>query len=1058
MKFLSYPIIFYCLLFVTISVNAQLYEVSRYADNNGLPSRIIRDVIQDHNGFLWVAGNNGLYKFDGQKFLPYYSVLKDTTGLRDNKITAILEGKDGKIWIGTPKGLHVLENGIISHLEIAEEANESQNYITTLKEDANHNIWIGTYGGLFVSEKEEAQVLNLSHPDISAIPEKLINSFYIDTKERFLILSSDGIFMSSDDKDYAFAKVTLSFKNGLAKNNTSLYKILNYNNEFMIIDSNKGLLKATWENDSVLNIGKFLDKNGNQIANHFIYNSMIDHENNIWIATWKNKFKKYKVENNTLVEQKVISTNGLLDMSGNCISIYEDAQHNIWIANTNGLYKLTASENKMFTFPPRHLSDCFPNGFAIYDIIEDNNNHIWITTPNELYRFKKTDIMNGICPTDFFYKKDASINLPRNLFIDSQNRLWIGAEGGLSVTQLDEHSNPGKFKQYTKKDGLPHNWSFEIIEEDKNNFWIANYHALVKLTIKNGDLESTNFKIYQSESKDLNTIVNSYTIEIEKDKNGDLWIGTFHGLSKLISEEESGHFANYLNSHGDFKSLSNNSIKRVFKDKSDLMWIGTQTGLNLYDDKTDSFIQFGRHDGLPSEYILGIDEDSKGFLWIATTNGVIKTKYDSSLKKLSNIRHFTTREGLADNITYKNALYIDQEDNVFIGSRNGLSILSNYDVSNKEVMAFNLEITSLQNIKKNDIDFSAIKNENKQEEINLSYIENSIKINYAVLDFSQPEFNRYRHKILPYNNNWVETENSSELTYYNLPAGSYEFILDGSNNQEQWSDKPLSIKFKITPPFWRSKIALLIYAILAASILRFFYLLRVRKQMRELEHKAKLEYALVNEREQLRQENSADFHDELGSKVTKISLFLTLAERSLKNKEDPSAWFNKIRFNIKDLSGGFRDLLWVIDPKKDSLSDTFLRLKDFGEELFETAQIDFRTKGYHIDQDKLMLDPQTKKQVVMIFKEAMNNSVKYSECEHAVLTISATNQFSNIELTDNGKGFEFNKKSKGRGLKNMINRANKINAELIIITNHKGTSIQLNRIHHMSDNFKAEEM
>ena len=271
----------------------------------------------------------------------------------------------------------------------------------------------------------------------------------------------------------------------------------------------------------------------------------------------------------------------------------------------------------------------------------------------------------------------------------------------------------------------------------------------------------------------------------------------------------------------------------------------------------------------------------------------------------------------------------------------------------------------------------------------------------------------------------------------------------------EWSKKPISIKFTITPPFWLSKIALLIYALLAASILRFFYLLRVRKHMRELEHKTKLEYALVNEREQLRQENSADFHDELGSKVTKISLFLTLAERSLKNKEDPSEWFNKIRHNIKDLSGGFRDLLWVIDPKKDSLSDTFLRLKDFGEELFETAQIDFKIKGFHINQDKLMLDPQTKKQVVMIFKEAMNNCVKYSELKHAVLTISATKLFSNIELTDDGKGFDLNKKSKGRGLKNMKNRAGKINAELNIITNDKGTTIELHRIPHMSDSFKV---
>ncbi len=1045
-------------VFYSLSLHAQLYDVSRYADDSGLPSRIVRDVIQDHNGFLWVAGNNGLYKFDGQKFSPYYSSLKDSTGLRDNKINALLETKDGKIWIGTPRGLHVLEHDKISYFKLKENPNEDEDYIKSLIKDANDNLWISTYGGLFIVDKQRDQALFESHPDIGKIPKKNISGLSINKNGRVWVTTDSNVYVSSRNDQFVFKKLQLNFGTGLKDSDVYLFKIIDYNDSFMVAESNKGLLKATLINDTDLHLSLFLDENNKPTAQEHIYRVLIDHENNLWTATWKNKFKKYKVINENLIEQKVIGTKGgMLDMSGNAMSIYEDTQNNIWIPNTNGLYKLVASKNSMLTFPPSHLPDCSPYGMSIYAITEDNGGHIWVTTPVDLYRFKKTDILGGTCPTDYIHIKNEHLQLSRNLYIDSKNRLWIGAEGGLSVTQLDSNYNPGQFTCYTKAQGLPHNWSFDIFEEDPNNFWIGNYAGLVKLTLPNGKLENAKFKVYESNTTQIGSLVNSYTTELEKDKNGNLWIGTFNGLSKLLSEEKDAFFTSYVSKNKEYKTLSNNAIKQVFKDKSDRLWIGTQTGLNLYNYNTDTFLQLGRQEGLPSEYILGFKEDSKGFLWIATTNGVIKATYDDANETFINIQHFTKREGLADNITYRNALYIDTEDNVFIGSRNGLSIVINNKKEIKEHANYSLAITSLESNKKNVIGFVPITtNLNDQNKIQLSHFENSIKINYAVLDLSNPKYNRYRHKILPVNEQWIETGNTAELTYYNLTPGTYQFILEGSNNQDNWSGKPVIVNVVITPPFWSSNIAFIIYVFLLAAILRFFYLLRIRKRMRELEHKTKLEHALVNEREQLRQENTADFHDELGSKVTKISLFLTLAERSLINKKDPSEWLAKIRTNIKDLSGGFRDLLWIIDPKKDSLNDTFQRLKDYGEDIFNNGIIQFRTRGQFVNQSHFLLDPKTKKQIVMIFKEAMNNSAKYSQCRHVELIINTDEHYSSITLTDDGKGFDLKKKSKGRGLKNMVERARKINATISITSSDKGTSILLTGIPHMSDNFKAE--
>ncbi len=1058
MKKLSFVRVVYVTMLITAFVSGQSYEITRYADDSGLPSRIVRGVQQDKLGFLWVAGNNGLYKFDGKKFNSYYSALKDSTGLRDNRINTVLTASNGKVWIATPKGLHVLHKNTISYVELLQNPTESQNYIKTLVEDANQNIWIGTYSGLFVIGKENTEVHYVSHPDIGSIPEDNIHSLSLDRKNRVWVSTDKNVYMSSDENKYAFNKLTINLTDDLDQKNTSLFRFIDYSDNLLLIDSSKGLLKGQWMDDTTIQVDIFKDERQQPVSNEFIYHSIIDSDQNIWTATWKNRFKKYSINNGQLVEESVILKNGLNGMSVWARSIYQDAQDNIWISNSNGLYRLSEYKGAITTFPQTFDSNCLNQELSIYAITEDNGGHLWITTPNDLFRFNKSDVLKGICPTDYIHITNEQMRLSRNIFIDSQNRLWIGAENGLYVAQLDSNYHPGKFMRYTKSDGLPHNWSFDIYEEEEENtFWIGNYAGLVKMTLNNNSLFNPSFKVYDSSKKRSNALVNSYTSDIEVDKNGNKWFGTFHGLSRLISDKEEGVFANYVNSYGNYSSISNNSIKKVFCDKSGRLWVATQKGLNLYDITKDNFIQFGRTEGLPSEYILGIQEDSKGYLWIATTNGVIKTIFDEHRNVFTNIKHITTKDGLIDNITYRNAIHIDQDDNVFIGSAKGLSIVTGTKPTAKKVN-FNLTLTAFQRTKNKEQGFSPISNWTELKEVKLSHNENSVKINYAVLDLTNPSLNTYRHKFLPVSDNWIETGNNSELTYYNLSPDNYEIILDGSNVQDSWSGQPIHLKFTITPPFWKSNIAIILYALVLGAILRVSYLFRIKKRLKELEREAEFEKAIIKEREQLRQENTADFHDELGSKVTKISLFLTLAERHLKDNKDPSEWFLKIRDNIKDLSGGFRDLLWVIDPKKDNLNDTFLRLKDFGEELFNHSDATFVTKGFNEDLMNITLDPQTKKQIVMIFKEAMNNCAKYSECKHVEFTINSTNEYSCLQLKDDGKGFDVKKKSKGRGLKNMMNRSQKIKADLTVVADANGTSIHLDRIPHMSDSFNAKVM
>ena len=941
----------------------QTYVVTRYADDSGLPSRIVRDVIQDQQGFIWVGGNNGLYKFDGQSFKPFHASLKDTVGLRDNKIISLYEAKDGKLWIGTPKGLHFMENDEIFHFPLKNSSLDTEEYILNIFGDREGNIWISTYGGLFFLDGSNEPVQFLGDNNDQIISKGTVWSVNQDAQGTIWASTNDGLFTRNKDNPYVFDRVPLEFHEPIDTSSfIGYYNIQQFNDSLFILDTNLGPLKGIFRKES-LHISYFENAQG-KFEKGYAATSTIDNKGSVWFATWKHGIKKFKIEDGYLLQEEIHSKNGFFDISGTSHDVFEDIQGNIWIADSNGLFKLSEDESNVTTFPPY---DCPVDFTGIYSIKEDRWQNMWITTPSKLYRLTKQDVLNNQCPTELLDFTEQGMEQARDMLIDREDRLWLGADGGLFVTQLYSNQNPGPVIRYTTKEGLPHDISFEIFQKDKNAFWVGNYHGLLKMELLEGNIRAPKFTTYAHDEDRPGSLVNTQAMSMETDNKGNLWIGTFSGVSRMVADSDGGNFKNYLSSFGDFESLSNNSIKTIFRDHQERLWIATQRGLNLYEPKSDTFLQFGHAEGLPSEYILGIAQDSKDYFWICTTNGVLKAKYDEESASFIETVHYTSNDGLADNIPYRNAIHIDGNDNVFIGSRDGISIIRDDIPSTSVAQESLLTITDIQVNQKREIGFKSIFGQLKDSSLLLKHNSNSLKINYAILDYINPENNTYRHKLLPVNDAWVETDGLSELTYYNLPPDNYTLILDAANNRGQWSNGPIELSIVITPPFWQTNWAISVYVLAMAFTIWRLYRIRIGKKMKELERKMAMEAAIVNEREQLRKENAADFHDELGSMLTKISMFLTMAERNLEGNEDPKPFFYKIRENTKGLSSGFRDLLWVIDPQKDSLADTFLRIKAFGEELFEQSEVDFTTSEFQEVFTQRMLNPKTKKQVVMIF-------------------------------------------------------------------------------------------
>ncbi|MEM7187592.1 MAG: two-component regulator propeller domain-containing protein, partial [Bacteroidota bacterium] len=474
-------------LLVVGPLAAQFYETTRYADHNGLPSRIVRDVDQDPNGYLWVAGNNGLYKFDGQQFHAYYSVLNDTTGLRDNKINTLLAASDGRVWIATPKGLHVTEGEDIRYVELTPNATDVQNHVIEIFEDSQQQIWVGTYAGLFLIENGSDTVRSISEKNKSILIDYAIWGINEDSQGRIWVSRSKQPPLLAEKGSHVFREIPFEISRGLIEKDIRPFNYIDYDGSLFVVSSGSGVLQGRLTERGTFAIAPFLDSEGSIAGDHFVYNTILDADRNIWIATWRNYFKKYRIEDGTLIEQEVICTNGLEDMSIFARSIFADSQGNIWVPNSNGLYKLSETEHRITVFPPGHVEACSEDTYSIYGIVEDRSGHIWLSTPFDLYRFDKQDILNNQCPSRYLHLTDSKFELARDLYIDSADRLWVSGEGGLSIAQLDANGDPGPFAHFNEDNGLPHRWSTGILEEDPNTFWVGNYHLLLKIELPDGD-------------------------------------------------------------------------------------------------------------------------------------------------------------------------------------------------------------------------------------------------------------------------------------------------------------------------------------------------------------------------------------------------------------------------------------------------------------------------------------------------------------------------------------------------------------------------------------------
>lgn len=1016
--------------------------------NHGLSQNGINCVIQDSSGFMWIGTQDGLNRYDGIEFKIYCKVDGDETSLNNNYIWCLYEDSAGYIWVGTfGGGLSRYNPKNDSFLNfISDDQNEnslSNDRVTSIIEFPTGTFWIGTDNGLNKFEFQKKKFTRYFLEKNTNQTEDEITYNRISSINHY---SGDLIWMISNDGLTSLDSYTIEIK---IHKNSPFDEKLNFgkiyglckDNSHALVCCDEGLVELDFENSisTVIFNKKYIGDWRKHTNSIFAFK---DKDNFYWLSTGdelilfdKNKKEFQKISNNK---------NNQEALSSNCInSICQSKDGVLWFATRNGLDKLDSVENN-FELVKHRLDDSNSLGNQSQTaILVDRLGRVWVGSQkcltiylpdkNKYYRIFGSKEKPGSIYSDYIL----------SLMEDREGKIWIGTRnGGLSLAIIPDNGNIANitFKNFINEDSWSPETIHYIIEDEAGIIWLGTAgHGLTRFDNLTGD-----FKSYPCEHNGAGPS-HPFIYCIKEDSKGNFWLGCANGGVNMF-DKESGKFLYITHDPEDSQSLSNNIILCVFEDSGNNVWIGTTAGLNkltfpleenLFTKFRDGIVKpvfkkFGTQQGFPNEVIYGILEDSEGYLWLSTNAGIVKFNPVNEIV----LKTFNVHDGLQSNEFNQNSFCKSPDGKMYFGGVEGLNffypekITGNKfvpELSFTDFSLFNESVPINQSGK-----YSLHQSIRFTRRIHLAYNQNVISFKFSALSFISPEKNQYAYMMEGFDSDWIFAGKKNEVTYTNLDHGNYEFKVKACNNDGVWNDKGISISLNISPPPWRRWYAYLSYTSFIAAAGISFVRNRIKSATREMEVKSKIEKAKVEERENVRRKSSADFHDEAGNKITKISLFTELAKRDASGNPALIDYLNKIEENTQELSSGMRDFIWVLDPEKDSLFNTINRIKDFGNSFFDYSNINFSAKGISEGLSKIVLSMEQRRALMLIFKEAINNIHKHAMAENVLLKVMVLDNDFQISLSDDGVGFTNIPNERCYGLKNMQGRAEKIKGILDI--------------------------
>lgn len=942
-----------------------------------------------------------LLLFPGQFFaqIKIHKNINRSDGLVYSQVLCLLEDSQGFLWIGTPAGLSRWDG--INFKNFTKKDGLKSSSIHSIAESTDGTIYIGTQSGLNIFRDDKITY-------DSGIPDKLndrINDILVINNSTIYFAGDKSGLWVYDGQDYK----NITKENGLASNRIKCIE-MGPDNSLLLGTIDYGLI--VYKENEFKNISLLVERKFKQINTIFVQpngNLLIGTDQGLIVY---NKDKTVIVDNKKGLPDNYITDicagidNDIYIATAKGIAVYNEnnlidvistknglSSSFVWeiLKSSSGVYFIGTDGTGLDIFVPKNIENLTKESGLphsnVWSIVESKNKSIYLGTDNGLAVLK-----NGQFKT-YNTKDGLNSEMIITIYEASNGVLYLGTDlFGVYVFKNNSFSN------INSKNGLNSDLVWAINEDQKGNIYFGTYES--GICVYDGK------KIIDTLSIEDGLPGNSITTAYKSDE-GELYFGTENNGAFKLSNDDTRNIT---------RLIAKGTVWSILKDnKSNKLYFGVdEMGLLIYENGIVDTIN--TDDGLSNNTVIGIMQDDDGNLYLTTDNGFnVLTFSDDTFY----IRKISIEDGLASNECNQGAYLKDSEGNFWIGTVAGATkYRPEYD--KQSLSAPKMHFTKMQLYNKEVL--------YKRKDIlqNFKYNENYFNFEYVGIDLAVQSNVVYQYRLSGIDEDWVQT-NRRFVQYTNLNNGKYIFSVKAKNRWGIWSE-PASIIFNISPPFWKTWW----FALISTGMLLFSIALIIYTRIHRL---------LAVER--LRAKISSDLHDDIGAGLSEISILSAVVEAksppelrdSVKNE------LNKIGAISRLLIESMSDIVWLINPKTDSLLDLFTHLKDSFSDIFELKKIEFKTTNL-TQLGKAHLSMEKRKHIFLIFKEAINNAIKYSECTRLELMIEIQKGKLYIHLHDDGKGFNPETITKGNGLLNMKLRAKKSGGSLSIKSlTGKGTEI-----------------
>ncbi|MDX2067147.1 MAG: two-component regulator propeller domain-containing protein [Haliscomenobacter sp.] len=902
------------LLFLMLSARiafAQEPTFSRLPEDMVVSNVAATAMYQDKQGFLWIGTWNGLYRYDGYNLKKFKLTITSPDEIKGEKIIALYEDREAYLWVGTENtGLYRLDRTTEKFKVYQHDHNQKNslldNRVGSIFQDDQGKIWVGTGRGLCVLNQDHTFTHQKDSPISNTEIVKTIRgrdgSYWFATTYGVYrgILSTKGRF-SITRMDVVPAKAEASQE--AAHNH--VYDIVEdpRKDNLFWIATRGGLKRLDFANNQIQHIQASPNGLSNNLTTSIVFPSQYgdggffigsDYGLNYYIPE-KGIFKRYF---------HIPQQSGSLHAS-TVLTLCEDRVGQIWVGTNKGVGKMNFQRNP---FAAIH----FPEDVSINSMAYANN-RVWAGSFGqgifEIIRKQGQVSTRRISlggQADFIHALHA----------DKQGNIWAGTRGeGLIVFNAD---NPSQRKQYTVANGLSHNYLMSVWGDARGLIWIGSWAGGL---IRHDPAKGT-FHIYRKVkgggNLDQFPIVLTFEYKNEAGENV-LCVGTRGGgLLELLLDKEG--FPQKLlrkstNNPTQANTISSNFINCYWKDAFGRSWVGTEDGLNLWNQKKGTFKQYFKADGLPDDIIQSLAEDENGHLWVSSTRGL--SRFSPEMDKKDYARVFDTQDGLPSNFFNSNVSVYTQDRHVFFGSNSGILYFQPHQIRENpiaptvELVDFRLFNHSIGVGDKVNNRVILQQNIGSTPELVLRYNENLFSIEFAAMHFLEPYKNQYKFRLLGFNGEWIPSTAKERVAHFsNLSPGRYTFEVQAANNDGLWAKEPAVLKIRILPPFWLTWWAYLIYAgLIAGAILMYRQSILLREKLR---NQVKMETFKREKTEELGQMKIHFFTNISHELRTPLTLLFSPLEDLLKREQtDPSTheMYTLMYRNAERLKGMIDQLL-----------------------------------------------------------------------------------------------------------------------------------------------------